>query len=305
MTPTRYLLARIGQAFGYVRRAQRMADAASEMHLLREAEAYLGEAVWDKVENIEALSVEYWNLRKLIKEHDGVQAKLVACQERLDRAHEERAALLNSTPETSEDLLDRRAALLVELEGLAIQRDQIVADAREVRRAFVGLKMKLEVLTNEARGTDRNDAEIAKVKERLGDLKQRFSELKQERIRIGLAIDEGDARVDAVDDKLKQEKQQRRELASQAFQVIGEGNKEISLLRAEGSLLATRMRQLYAEIGRHVSRHAISDPACAAAAASHHGMVEVMRALRRSVALNHRLAEAAAGERTPKEPVNS
>jgi hypothetical protein len=75
-----------------------MADAASEMHLLREAEAYLGAAIWEKVENIEALSVEYWNLRKLIKERDDVRNKLLSCQQRLDRAHEERAALLNSVP---------------------------------------------------------------------------------------------------------------------------------------------------------------------------------------------------------------
>jgi hypothetical protein len=70
MTSSRYLVARVAQAFGYVRRAQRMADAASEMHLLREAEAQLGAAIWEKVENIEALSVEYWNLRKLVKESD-------------------------------------------------------------------------------------------------------------------------------------------------------------------------------------------------------------------------------------------
>ena len=41
MTSSRYFVARVAQAFGYVRRAQRMGDAASEMHLLREAEAQL------------------------------------------------------------------------------------------------------------------------------------------------------------------------------------------------------------------------------------------------------------------------
>ena len=75
MTSSRYLVARVAQAFGYFRRAQRMADAASEMHLLREAEAQLGATIWEKVENIEELSVEYWNLRKLIKERDEVARK--------------------------------------------------------------------------------------------------------------------------------------------------------------------------------------------------------------------------------------
>ena len=279
-----------------------MADAASEMHLLREAEAYLGAAIWQNVEGIEALSVEYWNLRKLIKERDDVRARLAACQERLDHAHEERAALLNSMPDENQDLLEERTAVLTELELLAQKRDQIVADAREVRRAYVGLKMKLEVLTKESsvspgagsaiERADRSE-QIAKVKSRLIELKKRFAELKDERIKVGEAIEEGDVKVDLVDEKLKEKRQDRRVHASEAFQIIGEGNKEISILRAESGLLDTRMRQLYAEIGRYVSRNANQDPACAAASASHHGLVDVMRAMRRSIALNHRLAGTA------------
>jgi chromosome segregation ATPase len=291
MTTSKYLVARIAMAFGYVRRAQRMGDAASEMHLLREAEAHLGEAVWQKVENIEKLSVEYWNLRKLMKEKQDVTRRLAECQQRLDKAHEERANLLNSMPTANQELLDKRVELLSELEQLAHERDQIVVDAREVRRTYVGFKTKLEVLLNEHGGDASKSDEISKVKSRLEDLKRRFSDLKQERIRVGKLIEEGDAKVDAVDEILKSEKRKRRELASGAFQVIGEGNKEISLLRAENSLLDTQMRQLYAEIGRYVSRNSYSDAACATATASQRGMVDVMRALRRSVALNHRLAD--------------
>ena len=290
MTSSKYLIARIAQAFGYVRRAQRMADAASEMHLLREAEAYLGQAVWQKVENIEKLSVEYWNLRKLVKEKTAVEEKLVECQARLDKAHEERSSLLNSIPEENQELLGQRIALLTDLEKLAIERDKIVADAREVRRAYVGLKMKLEVLTNESGVSAAGAEETDKVKSRLLDLKRRFAELKQQRIRVGMAIEEGDDKVDKIDELLKEERLKRRELASEAFQTIGEGNKEISLLRAESGFLDTQMRQLFGEIGRYVSRHSHDDSACAAASNSHRGLVDVMRALRRSVALNHRLA---------------
>lgn len=287
MTSTRYFAARLAQAFGYFRRAQRMADAASEMHLLREAEAFLGAAIWEKVEGIEALSVEYWNLRKLIKERDEVRHRLDECQQRLDQAHEERSNLLNNSPEDNRELLDERATLLADLEQLAVKRDQIVAEAREVRRAYVGLKMKLEVLSNDAPA---DSGELMKVKSRLIELKQRFAELKDERIEVGKAIEQGDVKVDLVEEKIKAKRAERREKASETFQVIGEGNKEVSVLRAETGVLDTRMRQLYAEIGRYVSRNAASDPACVAAAATHHGLVDVMRALRRSIALNHRLA---------------
>jgi chromosome segregation ATPase len=269
-----------------------MGDAASEMHLLREAEAQLGAMIWEKVENIEELSVEYWNLRKLIKEQQEVSAKLAACQEKLTKAHDERAEILNNAPEINQELLDERRDLLAGLEQLSHERDRIVMDAREVRRSYVGLKMKLEVLATEGADSPEDQEDIAKSKARLIELREKFSALKQERIRIGRLIDDGDAKVDAVDEKLKEEKQQRRLQASNAFEVIGEGNKELSILRAESGLLDTQMRQLYAEIGRYVSRNTKRDSACAAAASAHHGLVDVMRALRRSVAFNHRLSAA-------------
>ncbi len=290
MTTSRFFVARFAQAFGFFRRNQRMSDAASELHLLREAEAILGIAVWEKVENIEALSVEYWNLRKLIKERDDVRARLASCQERLNQAHEARVTLLNSTPEINQELLEERTALLHELEQLSKQRDQIVADAREVRRAYIGLKMKLEVLSNESHVSEGARLEIEKVKARLLELKNEFAQLKAERMRVGDLIENGDTKVDHIDDQLKETRQHRRVQASETFHMIGEGNKELSSLRAESGLIDTRMRQLYAEIGRYVSRNTARDPSCATVAATQQGLVDVMRALRRSIALNHRLA---------------
>ena len=293
MTTTRYWITRLAQSFGYIRKNSRMSDAASEMHLLREAEAFLGLHIWENVEPIEALSVEYWNLRKLVKERDIAREKLADCEEKLRLAHDERAALLNAMPEFDQSLLDERNSLLAGLEELAKQRDVVVADAREVRRAYVGLKMKLEVLTKESDGSPPNREEITKVKTRLMELKSKFEELKVERIRVGEQIEQGDAKIDILDGKLKESRQQRRELASEAFQAIGEGNKEISTLRAETALIDTKMRHLYAEIGRYVSRNAKQHPECAKAAESLHGLVDVMRAMRRSIALNHRLAGTA------------
>ena len=234
--------------------------------------------------------MEYWNLRKLVKERDLIYVRLAACQAQLDQAHENRSILLNSTPEVHQDLFDERTELLTELEQLARQRDQIVADAREVRRTYVGLKMKLEVITKESSGLTTDQETIDHVKLRLIELKARFAQLKQERLRLGEQIEEGDAKVDRVDEKIHGHRQDRRGLASAAFQVIGETNREISIMRAESGVLDTQMRQLYSEIGRYVSRHTNQDPACAAAAASHRGLVDVMRALRRSISLNHRLA---------------
>lgn len=293
MTSSRYFLARLAQSFGYNRKSHRMSAAASEMHLLREAEAQLGFISWTKVEAIEELSVEYWNLRKFIKEKEIVQKKLAECQALLDKAHEERAEVLSSAPEVHQELLDERIALLTAIEELAAKRDRVIAEAREVRRSYEGFRMKLEVLGKESTADASHRETMEQVKERLAELKVTFAELKEVRAKIAKEIEEGDAKLDVVDAKLLEKKQERRVHASKAFQVIGDGNKQMSVLRAEDALLDTQMRQLYAEIGRFLSRHASHHAACAAATESHRGLVDVMRALRRSIALNHRLAGTA------------
>lgn len=290
MTTTRYFIARFAQAFGIVRRNQRMSDAAAEMHLLREAEAFLGAGVWEKVEDIEKLSVEYWNLRKLIKERTTVREKLAECEARLDSAHSERAALLSANQALNPELGDRRAEILASLEEKSRARDRVVGQAREIRRIYDGLKMKLEVLAKEANTSPERAEALDKVKARLVELKVEFVTLKEQRLKIGEEIEEGDRKLDEIDRELDLQRKERREQASATFQTIGEINKDLSTLRAEDGLLETRMRQLHGEIGRFVSRHAHQDPRCAAAVRAHRALADVMRALRRSIALNHKLA---------------
>lgn len=290
MTPTRYLLARAAQAFGYVRKSQRMGDAAREMHLLREAEAYLGISIWENCKDIENLSVEYWNLRKLKKDHDQLLEKIQAAESELDAAHQERAQTLQITPESNQELLDQRAEKLKQLETLAAKRDQIVAQGRDVRRVYVGLKTKLEVLNQESSGPDEPQNEIQAVKLRLDELKNHFSDLKNQRIKIGHEIEQGDTELDALDQQLKNIRQERLLKASDSFQIIGESNKQLSTLRSDAGAIETQMRLLQAEIGRYVSRYAQSDSECAKVSSSYRSMTDVMRALRRSIALNLRLS---------------
>jgi chromosome segregation ATPase len=285
MTTTRYILARIAQAFGVNRRQRRMSEAASEMHLLREAEQVLGQSVWERVEEVEELGVEYWNLRKLIKEREEIRAKLVDAEGILAEAHEQRSNLLSAKSPSQLELEEERATLLADLEKLAKQRDSVIQQAREIRRIYDGLKMKLEVLQRE--GT--TDA-IEKTRVRMTELKARFTDLKNERDRVAASIAEGDEQVDRIDAELAEERQKHRAEASVAFQQIGQANRDISAHKAQLGLIDTQMRQLYSEIGRHVSRNAFINDQCRNAAKGHIPMIDVMRALRKSVAMNHRLA---------------
>lgn len=288
MTPARYIVCRIAQTFGYNRKNIRMGEAASEMHLLKEAESYLGKEVWQEVEDIEELSVEYWNLRKLIKERDRVALELEKCNDALAEAHEERAGLLGISNQPYQDLIDERQKVLGTLEDLARERDTIVAKARDIRRLYDGIKTKEEVLTTEG---EQSPEDLSRISARLSELKHDFSALKEDRHVIAEKIAAGDARIDGIDAEIQIRKKERREKASEAFQHIGDANQEMSTLRAELGVLDTQMRQLYSEIGKHVSRNVSQSPACKEATSEHHGLVDVMGALRKSVQLNHKLAE--------------
>ncbi|MEI6675402.1 MAG: hypothetical protein WCO57_09515 [Verrucomicrobiota bacterium] len=290
MTTTRYFIARLAQAFGVFRRSQRMGDAASEMQLLRQAETQLGMAIWQDVASIEKLSIEYWNLRKLVKDRELVVTRLAHCEQQLEDAHKERSNILNTQPPMQQGLQEERLVALNKLEQLTHKRDEIVIKARDIRRIYDGLKIKLEFLHQENSLPSQPSEDLDKVKHRLSELKQQFIELKNERSQVGEEIEEADGQLDQVDTKIEEIRQKGYAQASRTFQAIGETNREVSTLRAELSVLDTRMRQLYSEIGRYVSRKAFTDAPCAKAANPHHSLVDVMRALRRSVALNHRLS---------------
>jgi len=286
MTSTKYLVCLVAQAFGYRQKNTRMAEAAEELHLLKEAESHLGKALWENVEGIEALSIEYWNLRKLIKERERVVSELEIRQKKLAEAHEERASLLGISNEPYQELLEERQTILNSLEELVKQRDLIVAKAGELRRAHDGVKTKEEVLTKEGISSEKD---FAVITQKLLKLKAQFAELNAERQKVAAKITEGDIKIDTIDTEILNRKKERRAQASEAFQHIGDANQDISSLRAELGVIDTQMRQLYTEIGKYIS-HNPKDPECRKASKEMQWLVDAMSALRKSILFNHKLS---------------
>lgn len=287
MTTTRYFIARVALAFGIQRRQRRLGDAASETHLLREAEQILGERIWENVEAVEELGIEYWNLRRLYSEREKLRARLDESEEVLSLAHEERASLLGEKSSVQDQLEEDRNNLITELEELARERDNVVHKAREVRRLYDGLKTKLEVLREE----EREDADVQKKTQvRMIELRRQFEELKGGRDKVAHEIKGHDSGLDEIDQKLDTERKKHREEASVAFQQIGDANRAISECKAELGVIETRMRLLFGEIGRHISRNSAVNSECRSASRNHRPMVEVMSQLRKSINMNHRLS---------------
>lgn len=288
MTRTKYLIARIGLAFGIQRRNLRMTDAATETHLLRDAELHLGLMLWEKCENLEAVSVEYWNIRKLIKELTMKEARLVEFQAKLDAAHEERAQTILAATGVDPEVTEQRNSLIQELDALAIRRDEVIVSARRVRRKFDGVKAKLEVLLEA--GEAENQEAIEECRLRIREIKAEFETLKVQRSTIAAEIDAKDAQLTELENSIGEWTKERRFDVTQTFAAISEFNNEVSTLNAEVGLLQKRKLELCAEIGRHLSLNIGGNPGCATICKPHRALVDVMAALRRSITFNHRIA---------------
>ena len=286
MTPSKYFLLCIASRFGYHRKSVRLGHAASETLLLKEAETFLGEAIWRKTEHIEALSMEYWNLRKFTKDHETLSKEIQQLQGKFNETHQERTDHWNSAIESVQDLTNERKETLAHIDQLTRERDRIIAKAQDVRRSYEGLKIKQDVLRKEGDKL----AEIQKTSERLSEIRMEFEALKQQRESILQEIATANERIQEIEAMVGERKKIGKSISAVNSQSIGDANQQISARQAQINSLNTQMRQLYADIGRHVSLNISSDPACKEAGKSHRGLIDVMTALRRSIQYNWKLA---------------
>ena len=287
MTPTSYYIASIAQSFGYRRRNKRLADASSEMNLLREAEFHLGQHLWEKIEPIEDLSVEYWNLRKLTKVRKKLRAKLNEMHAAEELLIEQRTAIINEFSQEQTDLETKRSNYLLYLEELAYERNNLILHAKEIRRAHEGMIAKVEVLQKEGHPVE----DIAKVEASIAKLKNEFRSLKIRREEMVKEFDEGDKLIDVIDSMLADFKQDKRDRSRAVFQQMGVLNRDLSFAWAEIGDVEKKIHQLQSDVGRYLSRNTKRNPLCANVALEQRTMVEVMRLLRISIVMNNKLAD--------------
>lgn len=286
MTRTRYLLWRIGQNFGVSMTQRHATNAASELHLLREAEEILGRLCWNDTEEIEELSVEYWNLRKLTKRHEDLAHKIDAANDSLQKSHDQRAELLGLVVDSTKDLVADRETLIAKSERLGSERDVILADARSVKRHHDGIKAKLDFLTGES-GT--HTPEVEESRKELLKLKGRFKALRQNRDTLAVKIDNIDKEIQDLDDRIEKRRGDMRDEAFGSYQNIGKANRDISSTRSEFGNLENEMVVLFAEIGRYIlTNH--THPMLAKMVRRNRSLVNQMAALQISIHWNSQLS---------------
>lgn len=287
MTSSKYFLLCIASRFGYLRKNVRLGHAASEAHLLKEAEAFLGEAIWRKTENIEALSMEYWNLRKLAKDHDRLSREIAQLQGVFNDTQQQKGDPIISASDVVPDLSEKRTALLAQLDALSRERDLIVTKAQDTRRIYEGMKIKQDVLRKEGAML----AEIEKTSSRLVEMKREFNDLKERRDEIAEETAATKTRLMEIEALANELKQQGKSQATENSQNISDANQQISARQSQINSLYAQIRLLYADIGRYVSLNVHRDPACKAASKDQRGLINIMAALRQSIQYNWKLAE--------------
>lgn len=295
MTRSRYLIARFFQAFGVAFTGRHASNAAAELHLLREAEEVLGRLSWESLEELDDLSVEYWNLRKLTKEYASLTDEIENASLSLQVSHDERAELLEKVVDSTKDLVAEREDFIEKSERLNSERDAIVREARSVKRRHDGLKAKLDVLAEE--GSSEQE-KISEAEKELDELKTRFGRLKTKRNELSGRIEELDEKIEKLDDNIEARRKDLREEALGSYQSIGKANRDISTCRAELGIVEKEMSSLFCEIGRYISINSEHE-ACRNAARENRGLIHQMDALRNSVAMNNHLAGRAGPPGSP------
>ena len=286
MTRTRYLLWRIGQNFGISMTRRHATNAASELHLLREAEEILGRLCWIDAENIDELSVEYWNLRKLTKRHEDLGQKIDSANDSLQKSHDHRSELLGLVADSTKDLVAERETLITKSERLASEREVILADARSVKRRHDGIKTKLDFLTSES-GT--HTPAVEESKKELLKLKGRFKSLREIRDTLAVKIDNLDKEIKSLDARIEKRRGDMRDEAFGSYQNIGKANRAISSTRSEFGNLENEMVLLFADIGRYIlTNH--THPMLAKMVRKNRSLVNQMAALRISINFNNQLS---------------
>jgi len=287
MTRTRFAFAALFQSFGVLRKTKRLTDAAFEMHLMQDGEELLGSFCWKNVEDIEELSMEYWNLRRMEREEDELNKKLEEAEKTLATAQSSRADLVGQSNEDDQELIEERESLLEQIDNLHIEHDNIMEKAAATKRKHAALTMKAKVLKEE--GAD-DESPLTKCREDLDELKEIFTKSKADLIAVNEKIDTLDEEHKGLQMRIDDKREGSKGASDESFSKISKANQDITKFQADIGLLNEEQGKICREVGRFLNINA-NRPDCKKACKEHRGLLEQVRLLYRSIQLNRRLVE--------------
>ena len=288
MTRSRYILARILTTFGLAPLDRYRTAAAFENHLLRDSETIMGELAWQDLEEIEEISAEYWELRKLTKKHDDLESQIMVLDEELEEAQEARVNALEEVAETTKDKVDDRNKVSEKIDRLHQERDDIQREGRSLKRSHSGLKTKLEVLLEEFPGEGEEHPNVIKTREELKMKRLKFEKIKERRGVIDERITELQKEFAELNEVIEKENNTIREKAEQQFGTIGKTNKELTDLRNKLGIMDLERADLCSQVGHFILENS-KNPTIRQAAKKQRGLLSLIDEVRASSARHRRL----------------
>lgn len=285
MNTLQYIIARCGIALGFANKNKLLTAAADEGHLLNQAEELLGHDSWSRVENIDAVSVEYWSLRKLHLKKEELEKSVEELSVILEESHEQKNVILEDKNESYSSLEDEYHECKERLAKLFDSKNEIIQDAQEIKRRMEASKMKLEVLGADSVNVEVVEEESEKIRENRASL----IKLKGQRESVAEEISAVEAKIENYESVIAKNRDKLKAEASSVYHNIGKVNRDMSQLAAEIGLIDLDMSHHFRKIGHHLSSHYHLDSECAKACKESMALITQIRSLKASMALNYKL----------------
>ncbi len=291
MTRSRYSLAVLLQVFGIHRKMKRMTESANELYLMQDGEEILGGLCWKNVEQIDEISMEYWNLRRICGEQKELREQITSDENALKTAQQERALVIEQNKERGSELFTKREKLFHELELLNEKREDILDEAKQVKRRFEALQLKAKVLKDEGRT---ENPSFKKTSEEISHLKVHFPKLKNQLETIDAKISTKQEEQQKTQELIDKQNEGKSSDASEIYALISKANRNISIHRASLGSLSDEYAKHCRQIGRHLNINS-NNSACRNACKKYRGLLEQVRLLRRSIHWNKKLLSRIGG----------
>lgn len=284
MTKTRYLIARLLQSFGIERKNKRLADAALEMHLMTDGEELLGGQCWQNITDIEELSVEYWELRRLSDEALELQQKISEAESILLEAQQNRAQIVGTSAGQNQNNQSKREQTYLKFDQLNKKRDSMMTEATVVRRKHDALKLQIQVLEKDPDAAD----EINTCREKLETVKEKFQHYKAEIDKINTKIKNEQLTLNDIQSEKRDKVHTPSNEVNESFVKISDANRQITHHQAKLGVINDRQAVLHRTVGRYLNQNA-KRPDCKKACARHRSLLIQTQLLASSSKLNRAL----------------
>lgn len=286
MTPAKYYLYSILKAFGANITKKCLTEATHEMHLFKDAQELIGHYNYEYIEGIDDLKTEYWEIQNIMKKMGELDEKEYEIEDELINALEEK-------DEAGEKLVDEREAIEEEINDLIIEREKyidrragIFHEGKRTRKVYDGLKAKIEFFEKEDETPEKKE-----TLEQLEECVAKLQVLKAERDAVVQDIEKIESEIDALEDKLNSYNKEVDDDTLSTSSQVGEKNKELTKIRSERSALQAQLDKNTRYVGRYLFTNR-KERAVKKCIKTHREIVRQAVALRKSLILNHKLANS-------------